>query len=98
MLCKCLPDVYKKWLTLLGGFMIFFANGAFYSMGNLTPYMISYLREKLNANVRYSDSKWFTLVLTLSGSFTTLIIGLLVYNLKRIPLSVYIFIGSIFYW
>jgi hypothetical protein len=98
MFCKFIPDTHRKWLTLMAGLMIFFANGAFYSMGNLTPYMISYLRVASNSTVRYSDAKWFTLALTLSGTFTTLLIGLMAYNLKKIPLTVYIFIGSIFYW
>ena len=98
MLCKCLPDVYKKWLTLLGGFMIFFANGAFYSMGNLTPYMISYLREKLNSTVRYSDTKWYVILLTLSVCVSLVIIGQMVNTFKRIPLSAYIAIGSLMCW
>ena len=98
MFFKCIPDKHKKWLTLLGGLMIFFANGAFYSMGNLTPYMISYLRVHSNSTVRYSDAKWFTLMLTLSGSFTTLLVGVLAYKLEKVSIRVYIAIGSLVYW
>ena len=39
MIYKLLPDRYKKWSSLLGGFLIHFSFGSS-SMGNLNPYII----------------------------------------------------------
>ena len=43
--CICIPDKYKKWMALLAGFLINFANSSLYTFGNMSPYIISYLRE-----------------------------------------------------
>ncbi len=34
------PEKYKKWLTLVGGFLIHFTMGTLYATSNLLPYMI----------------------------------------------------------
>jgi len=98
MLCNFCPIAYRKWLTLVGGFLICFANGAVFSMGNLIPYMISYMRDKLDSSVRYSDSKWYVIALSLSICFSLILIGQMVNNFKRIPIRVYIAFGSLMCW
>ena len=34
------PEKYRKWLTLAGGFLIHFTMGTLYATSNLLPYMI----------------------------------------------------------
>ena len=92
-----IPDIYKKWLTLVAGFLIFFANGAYYTFSNMSPYIISYLRSESNATVRYSDVKWITLMQTLSGAFASLFVGLLANKFNKIPIKVYLMLGSLMY-
>lgn len=42
---NCVPEKYKKWLALLGSLLINLANGFYFTFGNMSPYIISYLRE-----------------------------------------------------
>ena len=92
----CIPENYKKWLTLVGGFLIYFANGAFYTFSNMTPYVISYLRSNTGSSIRYSDAKWITLVQTVSAVFASLVSGIMSYKLK-VPVKVCVMIGAILY-
>ena len=37
---RLIPKFYQRWLTLLGGFLIQFSLGSFYTLGNISPYII----------------------------------------------------------
>ena len=42
--------------SLIGGFLIQFTLGAFYSFGNMTTYMTSYMRHHGSPNITYGDT------------------------------------------
>jgi hypothetical protein len=42
-------------LSLIGGFMLQFTMGSFYSFGNMMTYMTSYMRMNGSPNVTYED-------------------------------------------
>ncbi|CAF0937021.1 unnamed protein product [Brachionus calyciflorus] len=91
---KIIPYKYKKWTTLMGGFLIHLSLGSYYTFGNISQYLTSYLREYDFLDVRYSKS---TLILTawgLSFSISSIISGLLNSTLK-INLKITILIGCI---
>jgi hypothetical protein len=69
MLNKLITYKYKKWFTLLGGFIINMTLGSLYTFGNIIPYMISYLREYDNIDVRYASATWIGLAASLALSF-----------------------------
>ena len=95
MLCEfnCIPDHYKKWLTLVGGFLINFASGSIYTFGNMIPYIVSYLREYNGSNVRYAESLWINTANSLAMNFSSLLVGILVSRFK-LSIKVYLLIGS----
>ena len=67
---------YKKWSTLAGGFIIHLTLGTYFTFGNLSPYLTSYLREITGSSVRYSTSNWILTGTSLALSISSLIIGL----------------------
>ena len=40
MLEYCVPEKFRKWFTLAGGFLIVLVSGVFYSYSNMIPYII----------------------------------------------------------
>ena len=66
---------YKKWSTLLGGVIIHLSLGSFYTFGNFSPYLTSYLREMTGSNVRYSTSNWILTSLSVSLSLSSALTG-----------------------
>lgn len=49
----------KKYLTLLGGSLVMFTMGSENTLGTMSPYFISYLREYNGIkSVRYSQTIW----------------------------------------
>ena len=95
MLCEfnCIPNKYKKWITLLGGFLINFASGSIYTFGNMIPYIVSYLREYNGINIRYAQSLWISTANSLAMNFSSLLVGLLVARFK-LSIKIYLLIGS----
>ncbi|CAF0966203.1 unnamed protein product [Brachionus calyciflorus] len=77
MLHKLIPYEYKKWSTLLGGVLIHLALGSYYTFGNMSPYITSYLREYDEIDVRYSKSVWISTAHSLFMAAGTLLSGLL---------------------
>jgi hypothetical protein len=59
-------DKYKKWLSLIGGILINFSLGSFDIYGNFSPYLISYIRERTNTNLRYSNTFFIFSIFTIS--------------------------------
>ena len=41
--------------AVVGGFLLQFTMGTFYSFGNMMPYMVSYMRANGSPNLTYSD-------------------------------------------
>ncbi|RNA25052.1 oxalate:formate antiporter-like isoform X1 [Brachionus plicatilis] len=64
-----IPYKYKKWSTLIGGFLIHLSLGSYYTFGNISPYLTSYLREYEGLDVRYSQA---TYILNSFGIFFSL--------------------------
>ena len=75
----------RKWLTLIGCFLIHISLGSYYTFGNLTPYLTSYLRAKeKNPNITYSKTLFVITFYALGSSFSSVLLGLL---LKKLNLS-----------
>ncbi|CAF0966220.1 unnamed protein product [Brachionus calyciflorus] len=85
----------KKWSTLTGGFLIHFVLGSFFTFGNISPYMISYLREDVHLNIRYSISSWIATVYEIVFALGTLSSGFL-NSYFKISIRITILIGSFF--
>lgn len=64
-----IPFRYQKWATLTGGFLIHLSLGSYYTFGNISPYLTSYLREYDGLDVRYSQT---TYILNSFGIFFSL--------------------------
>ena len=50
-----IPNRIRKYLTLFGSMLIEMSLYVFFTYGNMSPYVISYLREKTGSSVRYTD-------------------------------------------
>lgn len=94
MFYRLLPYKYKKWATVIGGFLIHFSLGSYYSFGNLSPYMISYLREYVGVDIRYSKSIWISTLFNLAFSAGTLFSGFMNSKYKH-SLKLTIFLGCL---
>lgn len=77
MLNRLVPYEYKKWSTLVGGVLIHLALGSYYSFGNMSPYITSYLREYDGIDIRYSKSVWISTAFHLSMAAGTSLSGFL---------------------
>lgn len=61
---------WKSTCCVIGAILINLTLGTFYSIGNLTPYMASYMRENGNPNVTTEHGTWITATFLLGqGSF-----------------------------
>lgn len=89
-----MQDKYKKWSTLIGGILIHLSLGSFYTFGNLSPYMTSYLREIVGSKVRYSDSNWIFSTLSIAMSISSVLVGLFISRFRP-SIKLIIFIGCI---
>ena len=86
-----ISDNLKKWLTLFGGLLIHLSLGSFYTFGNMSPYITSYLREYDGFSLRYSDSIWIYTSMTICLSLSTVLSGLFVSEFKlNVKLSIFI--------
>lgn len=94
MLHRLIPYKYKKWSTLVGGVLIHLALGSFYTFGNMSPYLTSYLREYDGIDVRYSQSIWIYTALGISLSSSTIICGILNSNLG-VNTRLLVFLGCV---
>ena len=87
-------DKYKKWLSLIGGILINFSLGSFDIYGNFSPYLISYIREKTNTNLRYSNTFFIFSIFTITMALSSFLTGLIITKYK-IKLKLVVLIGSI---
>lgn len=85
---------YKKWSTLLGGILIHLTLGSFFTFGNFSPYLTSYLREIAGSNVRYSTSNWILTSLSVAMSISSVGVGLFC-SKYRPKLVLVIYIGCV---
>ena len=92
---KILSDKYKKWTSLLGGFLLSFVFGSAMTFSNMTPYIISYIRNSdLDTELRYSKSLWLGITNTLALKSASLLTGFLFSSKSfKINLKAYIFLG-----
>ena len=89
-----IPDKYKKWCTLMGAVLIHFSLGTFYTLGNLLPYMISYLRENTGSGVRYSESVWVETIFSSVQALMSVAAGLF-YSKYKIKMKHVLLIGCL---
>ena len=88
-----MQDKYKKWSTLIGGVIIHLTLGTYFTFGNLSPYLTSYLREMAGSSVRYSTSNWILTGTSLALSISSLTMGLLCSKYRpKLVLSVSFFL------
>jgi hypothetical protein len=64
-------------MTLFGGVLIHLSLASSHTFGNMSPYIISYLREYDDLDVRYSQAIWIFAALSISVCFTTIIGGMI---------------------
>ena len=68
----------KRYTTLLGSVFVMTAIGAIGSLANISPYLISYLRERADqTSLRYSQTLYIHTVQILALSMASLLAGLL---------------------
>lgn len=94
MLHNLVPYKYKKWSTLMGGVLIHLSLGSFYTFGNMSPYITSYLREYDGIDIRYSKSVWITTFFLIFMAIGTLTSGML-NSIFKLNVKVTIFIGCL---
>ena len=96
---KILPDKYKKWTSLFGGFPLSFVYGSVLTSSNMNPYIISYIRiMDSDSDLRYSRSIWLSMSNTISIKIGSLITGFLFASKSfKINLKAYIFAGCVLY-
>ncbi len=82
-------------LTVFAGFIINLILGAFYTFGNIMPYMASYMRNGTDANVTYSD---FATVNMFFGCFNGIsLAGAPLFLIPYIGHRLTIVLGTLFY-
>ncbi|CAF1022301.1 unnamed protein product, partial [Brachionus calyciflorus] len=85
MLFTLVPNKYKKWCTLFGGFLIQISLGLFMTFGNMLPYLTSYLRVYKQIDIRYTQTVWIATLYGISFSLSNLLCGLLTSTFKIRP-------------
>jgi len=90
----CVNKKYRKWLSVLGCFLICLVYGSITTISNMSPYIISYIREcDKEVNIRYSVLSWSSLLSSSTLKITALLTGF-VFSLKiKLDLKVCIFFG-----
>lgn len=91
-MCYLLPVKYQKYLTLIGGILIHISLASSHTFGNMSPYIISYLRSYKHIDVRYSNAMWIYTWLGVSMSISIIIGGFLAVRFK-LSLKFITFIG-----
>lgn len=87
-------EKYKKWTTLLGGVLIHLTLGTYFTFGNFSPYLTSYLREMAGSSVRYSTSNWILTGTSLCLAISSVLIGFFC-SKYRPKLILVIFVGCL---
>jgi hypothetical protein len=90
-----IPNKYKKWSTLIGGVLIHLPLGAYYTFGNMNPYVASYLREYDGLDIRYSDVIWILSISSLTTSLTAIFVNFIRSKLK-LSLKIIALLGCLF--
>lgn len=68
----------KTVCVVLGGILVHLCLGSFYIFGNISPYMISYLRNRTNEHsLRNEDSLWIMNAASVAGPFAMTLGGLI---------------------
>ncbi|XP_060593781.1 uncharacterized protein LOC132748235 [Ruditapes philippinarum] len=68
----------KTVCVIIGGILVHLCLGSFYIFGNISPYMISYLRNRTSEiSLRNTDNLWISNAASLAGPFSLTIGGLL---------------------
>lgn len=92
---KKIPNKCKKFMTLIGGFLIHLSFGSLYTNDNLNPYVTSFMREFNPAdNIRYSDAIWNFTSLLIPFSISVFLSGLSL-SIFKINVKFTILIGCI---
>ncbi len=99
---KCLPNKFKKWTSLFGGFLLSFVYGSNMTFSNMTPYIISYIRfEDPNAaTLRYAQSIWLGITNAIALKCGSLLTGFVFSSPKvkaKVNLKIYIFFGCVLF-
>ncbi|RNA25059.1 oxalate:formate antiporter-like isoform X1 [Brachionus plicatilis] len=94
MIDRLIPEKYKKWSTLLGGFLLQLSIGSFLTFGNLVPYITSYLRINDNLDVRYSETIWIATSYNFAFSLSNLLSGLINTHFNLSP-KILILVGTV---
>ena len=97
---KILPEKYRKWTSLFGGFLLSFVYGACITFSNISPYVISYIRNAdMDYELRYSRSIWLNMSNTISLKIGTLLTGFIFSSKLKLKLNLkaFIFVGCILY-
>ena len=89
-----IPFKYQGWMTLFGGFLIHVTLGSYYTFGNLTPYLTSYMRAYDNSHLTYSKTIFVLTVQSLANSVSAIVSGLLIARF-RLKLKTVILIGCL---
>ena len=80
--CSRVPFKYQGWMTLLGGFLVHMSLGSYYTFGNLTPYLTSYMRAYDNKNLTYSKTIFVLTIQSLATSVSAVLSGVLIAKFK----------------
>lgn len=85
---------YKKWTTLIGGILIHLSLGSFYTFGNFTPYLTSYLREITGVDTTYTNTNWIYSTIAISMALSSVFVGLFISKFRP-NLKITILIGCL---
>ena len=88
------PFKYQGWMTLFGGFLIHMSLGSYYTFGNLTPYLTSYMRAYDNSKLTYSKTIFVLTIQSLATSISAILSGVLIAKF-RLKLKTVIVIGLV---
>ena len=85
---------YRKWLCILGSFLLCLVYGSITTLSNMSPYIISYLREcNKEVEIRYSTAVWMPLANVGSLKIISLLTGFIFALKFNINMKLYIFFG-----
>jgi hypothetical protein len=85
---------YRRWTTILGGFLLCLVYGSITTFSNMSPYIISYLREfNKETDIRYSTAIWISLSNVSTLKIASLLTGFIFTSKFKINLKLYIFAG-----
>ncbi|XP_076365960.1 apicoplast pyruvate carrier 1-like [Tachypleus tridentatus] len=71
---KPFPELFlemkvRPFVAVFGCFLIYFGLGVLYLLGNIIPYMTSYLRKRVDENTTYEQTSWIAYVTEIISSF-----------------------------